>query len=323
MAYQGFFKKTIGFFLTVSLVFGFYFPLRALKAETSDEIQMLFNEVHLGSPNKFKSFSEVQRRFLYHLTATHKVASLDHMQKYDPDGIIGFCFGRSMAAHLIARRMGLRADAIRKMFVVGPLGSGGKIEWRFHVTTIVRGENGDWYAIDPIMGSPLTEPAWIQRVKIGWDQPGKGKYYVVSPEVVLPDLRIIPEIDKETGKFLIEISFDPSKNSEFKAIPGLGKSVFETTEETSQKYFTCVNEKGLEKFDFLKIAINNTPFEYNDYFFDLLKTMKAAPDGQFVPTARDLVIAATEASRYVSFSPNFPENVLSFRFSKISGEKEK
>lgn len=83
---------------------------------------------------------------------------------YDPEGCIGFCFGRSFITHTEALRRQVYPESIRKIWAVGPQNANDA----FHVTTIIRatdlGKNG-WYALDPNdrIATPLTD--WMARLK--------------------------------------------------------------------------------------------------------------------------------------------------------------
>ena len=125
---------------------------------------------HLLVQKKFELFSsrahgrlvglpEKDTPVLFRALRDHPVASVNRLGSYDPKGLIGFCFGRSFAAYLIARQMGLQVAAIRNLFIIGDLRSGTDPEWRFHVTNVVKLSNGQWYAFDPII--PQTRPVPI------------------------------------------------------------------------------------------------------------------------------------------------------------------
>lgn len=79
----------------------------------------------------------------------HPVVSSYEYSKYNrqPGVEIGFCFGRATYTHLMALHLGVNKDSIKKIWIVGPMNAGG-LMWDFHVATLVRGENGEWLAVD-------------------------------------------------------------------------------------------------------------------------------------------------------------------------------
>lgn len=117
------------------------------------------------APGRLASFNEDQMRALWEKIHSHPVAALCHIrEKYDPARRgLGFCYGRAMAAHLEALRMGLDKESIRKLWMVHSpevQAGDGRI---FHVTTIVRGTDGNWHAIDPVVsaGRPMRARDWF------------------------------------------------------------------------------------------------------------------------------------------------------------------
>lgn len=92
-----------------------------------------------------------QIREVVDYAASHPVAGFDVINKYDPDGIVGFCFGRALFVHLELLRRGVAKESIKKVFVVGEMQSG-TIMWQFHVATAVKGTDGKWWVLDPAMG---------------------------------------------------------------------------------------------------------------------------------------------------------------------------
>ncbi|MCO4795032.1 MAG: hypothetical protein KC493_15050 [Bacteriovoracaceae bacterium] len=116
------------------------------------------------------SLEDAQRRKVYRAVDNHPVASQCHLRRYDPQGNMGFCFGRAMTAHLELLNSGVQKDKIRKLWAVGSFQTGSS-NWRYHVTTIVKGSDGQWWAIDPIFGNPISAKDWLKRMK-GYDVGG-------------------------------------------------------------------------------------------------------------------------------------------------------
>lgn len=74
---------------------------------------------------------------------------------YDPQGTVGFCFGRATIAHMEALIRGMNPDAIRKIWIAGDMK-----QWGHHVATMIKGEKG-WYVIDTNIGRPVTADEWL------------------------------------------------------------------------------------------------------------------------------------------------------------------
>jgi len=206
---------------------------------------------------------------VFNLVFNHPVTSLDALPKYDPTGIIGFCFGRSMAVNLVARQMGLKKKSIKKVFIVGDLRSGEDPEWRFHVTTALKGPENQYYAIDPIMNGFMPLESWISRVKNVWDKKRKAYIYITERDAIMPDLSIFRGPDEEKGDILIELAFDPNTKKGFNRKNYKGHLIYSLGQTAQQKYFSSVY--GKSRFNFVDIRINKDVISYEDYFIDLLK----------------------------------------------------
>lgn len=83
---------------------------------------------------------------------------------WDPEGQIGFCFGRAMAVDLEARFRGLDRNAIAKAWVVGQMKLGTS-EWAWHVTTILYSHELGWVAIDPIYDEVISIEEWYEDMQ--------------------------------------------------------------------------------------------------------------------------------------------------------------
>jgi len=224
-----------------------------------------YRALDAGSPVHSDGLDEAAIETLYQNTARHPVAGLPVVHRYDPDGMVGFCFGRAMAAHLLARRMGLAPEAIGKVFIVGDLRSGVDPEWRFHVTTVVRGPAGRWWAIDPVAWHPRPLPAWMGFVKATWDRQDRARLYVTPRWAVMPRLDVLPAPDQETGERVIELSFDPTGRRGFVERDEPTPRTYVVDDEAAHRYFATA-----EDFDFAAVTVNGMRIPYNGYFDDLL-----------------------------------------------------
>lgn len=262
---------------------------RLSPAEPSQaELQGWFDQIEATAPVTKTALDAAERKALLDEVSEHRVASLAQLTKYDPPpGETGFCFGRAMASHLLARKRGLANESIHKLFVVGDMGV-----WRFHVTTLVKGkEDGQLYAIDPVMrdlghADPMTPEAWIAIVHKEWDPSKKCKLYLTDPFTTIADMRVVHGKDFETGEYLFEIKFDPAGK------PGLEPFTFGGTEQQTVyrvsldaqlRYFLRTRDSSLEnRFDFLKLEMKVLKgpqtvvrkFDFRSYFVDLLDDLR-------------------------------------------------
>lgn len=76
---------------------------------------------------------------------------------------IGYCFGRATYVHLALLRMGVRKDAIKKIWTVGE--TGGAMNWIYHVATAVRTTDGNWTVIDNFVGRLITAQEWAAEMR--------------------------------------------------------------------------------------------------------------------------------------------------------------
>jgi hypothetical protein len=233
---------------------------------------------------------------IYQKTATHPVTSIQSLSHYDPNGFIGFCFGRALTVHLLARSYGLSAPKIQKLFAIGDLKSSTDLQgnWRFHVVTVLPSSNGDWYALDPIFyvknrGIPQTLSQWIQDIRSGWDswhgEPPKARFYLTPAETIIPDIRIL--FTPEDGTKIIHLNFNPNDHQiKELLLPEQGlpfpkdrkDTIYILEQNQLNHYFITTNETIDERFKFFGIFINNKEISYNNYFVDLLLSdLKQAP----------------------------------------------
>ncbi len=75
---------------------------------------------------------------------------------YDPQGAIGFCFGRATMAHLEAIVRNIHPDAIKKIWIAGDME-----KWGHHVATMIKTEN-NWLVLDTNIGHAISYEEWIR-----------------------------------------------------------------------------------------------------------------------------------------------------------------
>jgi len=235
----------------------------------------LYHSIQKDCPTIRKALTGKEQQYIYDLVASGHVTSIGALSKYDPDHQTGFCFGRAMAVHLLSHRIGLAEESIKKLFIVGCLGSGGKTEWRFHVATMVKGDDGGWHALEMnVAKGPLTVQEWVAEMHRVWDPEKKARIYAASPSWVMPDVSTFREINEEKGTDLIELSFDPSHRTGFRSCTTYGAGLYEVDNRTAGKYFIGTDEEELNRFDFGQIVINGETYGYRGYFDDMLRWLK-------------------------------------------------
>ena len=221
------------------------------------------------------SMKPEEREKLYRFLSENEVACIGALTKYDPMKIIGFCFGRAMAVHLKALQMGLNPESIKKIFIIGDLKSNGMTQYRFHVATTIKGNDGDWYAFDTTKDIGLkTAGEWVSECRRLWDPECKAKIYLTPVCAVIPDVRIFPEINEEKGEYISELAFNPSGQPDFTKSSFSGIELYELKDKALRKYFLCVDSPECGRFNFVQIEINSEVYYFNDYFRDLLRSME-------------------------------------------------
>jgi len=283
----------------VRVRFSFFFLLSfALQALAVDQgaLQQRYDDLDVRPAAVHAFLNPEERQALLKAVDEHPVAKLAALAQYDPPpGGIGFCFGRAMAAHLLARQMGLERRAILKLFAAGNMQDHGT-RWRFHVTTLVLGEDGRWYTIDPVMvdighTKPMLPGEWIQEVeKTFVDKPhfpqNIARYYITDPDAVMVDMRVVPAtLGDENNERIIETGFSPERPGfELERQVGdlKGFNVYRVDDDAAEKYLLRRHSRAAQdefNFNGLDIVILregvSTPlhFEYHDYFRDLFATL--------------------------------------------------
>ncbi|MBF0407651.1 MAG: hypothetical protein HQM10_09875 [Candidatus Riflebacteria bacterium] len=283
-----------------------------------------YRSIYQHSSKKLSVLNYLEREFLFEKSTRHEVAGLEHLGKYDPQGNIGFCFGRAMAVELIALRMGLTPNSIGKMFIVGQMMQNDRLAWRFHVTAIIAGDNGKWFAIDPVMGCPLEIENWVKKCRSVWDREHKCYFYTTRSYTVIPDLSVLPDVSLETGKHLIEFSFRPEGKTGFESNK-LASGVFSVNDKATTYYFSDAFENTATRFNFCNAYINDRVISYNSFFDHLLNSISSARDSEFLPgamqtLARNFSIpemqssGTLKANHYMGNAENIP---LSFKFDEL------
>ncbi|HTL12532.1 MAG TPA: hypothetical protein VL588_08605 [Bdellovibrionota bacterium] len=268
------------------------FPLPGSIADDNARLHQAYGDLEAHMPGMRSSLTPAEAGRLYSLMRNHPVAALtdENVGKYDPTGEIGYCFGRAMAVQLMARRMGLSENFIRKLFLIGDLREGTDPEWRFHVTTLIRvhraGDNYEWVAVDPLLQGPMIAPAWLKKARSIWDKKNKAYAYVADADAVLPDVRHFPEVAAETSAGIIELSFRPEHKTGFtKAGPLFDARTYNVGPVTQDLQFLDMSTlPEPEAFDLARMEIDGVVYDYHGYFRDLLQDIRTRPDAAFQVT---------------------------------------
>jgi hypothetical protein len=93
---------------------------------------------------------------VYRAVERERVVKNQH--KYDPDEVLGLCFGRATIADIHARVRGVDPSAIKKIWVLGDMK-----KWQFHVATMLK-EKKKWTVIDTYTGK-LSLERWVRRMQ--------------------------------------------------------------------------------------------------------------------------------------------------------------
>jgi hypothetical protein len=176
-----------------ALTHNFFLTQQTLKANGGETINK-WNEVLLAEfekipftarlANRKAGLNREEIRRLYDRVSNHPVAAQCHLHKYDKDGRMGYCFGRATAAHLEAIEAKVQKESIRKIWAVGPMKTG-STNWQYHVTTLVRDDQGVWQAIDPIMWRPIPLQQWVTKMK-SFSTDSSLTFFVTDPKRGFP-----------------------------------------------------------------------------------------------------------------------------------------
>ncbi len=155
---------------------------------------------------KISEISDKEAHYIYRLVNQNPVSSLDLYNKYNPIGAdVGFCWGRAMTVQLEAIARKIAPDSIKKVFAVGDLNSG-NTNWRYHVTTIIKGKDRTWWAIDPIMGREITLDEWTSKMNV-YNKTGNMRFFITEGDRYGPS---------RTGPFIYKEKADQYYNHYFR-----------------------------------------------------------------------------------------------------------
>lgn len=216
---------------------------------SNEDLQQYFINTHFYSPaNRTNSTNNRLLSNLFRAVKRDPVASFAMNRHYDPRGNVGFCFGRALIAQLLARQMGVHFMDIKKISVIGRLTAtldGRSKNWRYHIATSVRDQQGEWWIIDPIFNRPLRVPEWVNSTKTAWDRSGISHYYGLPSEILAPN--------KILANFL-----NPPVDFPQIFIPHLGENL------------NLVNHKRVKKVGNFVYQAPLNHATYNNFFVDMV-----------------------------------------------------
>lgn len=131
-----------------------------LKME-QEELAKLTQKENL---NPSDAITPKQAQRLLDSISPHPVVGQEAYDFYNrPGREIGFCFGRATYVHLALLKMGVKKEAIKKIWTVGE--TGGQMNWIYHVATAVRTTDGKWTVIDNFVGKLVTAQEWATEMR--------------------------------------------------------------------------------------------------------------------------------------------------------------
>lgn len=168
------------------------------------EQQELAKLTSIKNPSPADAISIDQAQNLLDSINEHPVVGDKAYDSYNRKGTeIGFCFGRAAYVHLALLRMGVKKDAIKKIWTVGE--TGGEVNWIYHVATAVRTTDGNWTVIDNFVGHLLTAQEWASEMR-EMTVDGKKATFITDAK------RFHPGADKYTR---VELGLNLTKQADF------------------------------------------------------------------------------------------------------------
>lgn len=129
------------------------------RGRTADEVEWMNRQSFINLPGEIpqETVRAEDMAALVYSYRHHPVIGPKAVDKYQQTGVsIGYCFGRAYYFHQALKALGVSDLAIKKAWVVGKIGT----NWQFHVATMVRSADGDWWVMD------TTNSAWRNGVRI-------------------------------------------------------------------------------------------------------------------------------------------------------------
>lgn len=156
--------------------------VRKLNIQTMKDIS---NFVPVIDEKRSTWITKEQAESVRKLMKNHPVVGERSIEKYDPNGNFGFCFGRAIWAHLELLRRNVSKQSIKKVFVVGEMDDKESPLWDYHVATAVKGPDDVWWVIDTWVNKVMTVEEWYNEMnKMSTDD--RLRLYVTEPNRIGP-----------------------------------------------------------------------------------------------------------------------------------------
>ncbi len=159
---------------------------------TMEEIQrdlMRFFKANSNPPADGRRYLNAKQAvYLHNFVRNHPIVGLKNTREvYDPEGCLGFCFGRATVNHAEAVLLGIDPQSIFKFWVAGPMKTDRvynphySVEWDFHVATLFKTAEGEWLVLDEFYESPLTAIEWMELHQSIAERDYRLLFYVSEP----------------------------------------------------------------------------------------------------------------------------------------------
>lgn len=168
------------------------FRKRFLATSSADEIRQHNQRTFLSLSRDMTSFqrptsiSLAYAKNLHRSMFQHPVVGQEAIQYQRQTVKIGYCFGRATYAHLALLKLGLDPRSILKIWAVGPLQTATDA-WDFHVATIARGPQGEWFAMDTYNETAIPVGQWMSLFN-SLSTDGKVLFFVTEPSKFTAEL---------------------------------------------------------------------------------------------------------------------------------------
>jgi len=126
-------------------------------------VEILQNYTPPVHPNRAQAIDSDRAKKMLNIVYDHPTVGFKADEIYmHPGEEMGFCFGRAMYLHLLALKLGLQKESIKKIWAVGPMQSDKPgIDWGYHVALLVFSKEG-WVVLDPNKMRVMAVADWVK-----------------------------------------------------------------------------------------------------------------------------------------------------------------
>ncbi|MCX6124263.1 MAG: hypothetical protein NTV34_05870 [Proteobacteria bacterium] len=160
--------------------------------------------------SKDSGYSKVIQE-VFRFVKDHPLDQAVEVDKIDPSGQIGFCFGRALFLHYLLLKRGVNQNHIAKIFLLGSLFYEQRM-WNFHVVVVVKDKILGAVVLDPLQAKPMELPEWQKEaLKMDIKQRfPRARFYVTDPRKFLT----------ENGKYDLNQIYNPLLKTYFSKLLG-------------------------------------------------------------------------------------------------------